>query len=487
MRGFPESLKATARHEQFWTDASKLLNVTRADNINNGTYSGLQCQIDQLLADSQIPSVEYTGPGPLAVGNSVPTARIRFNKFSTPGPLLALQDKQRRLCDQGRGSPLTIAANVTAQKLLFDDRKVMVLETSRGALCFPKGKTNVILAAGAIPNTTLLLNSVEELQKRAGSRLTGHFLSHIAARFRIGEDLKEKIRKDGLEMAASYVAGRDKSRFQYHIQVTALHSPDPLQDAEEAARQCPDYAAAATLQQLEGSEDYIVLVCATLGEFNEHNLNSWVKRNPQDPDSTTNVQVQITMTDEDWKLWNVMDGATYNAIKVMAGVEAESLQYWHPYDTAGNGEWKAEQPNVADIRIPGAVHEASTLYVGPDHDPQASVDNRYRPFGTDNVYVTGAALFPSAGSWNPTLTMCGYAQDLARKIVPERNHEEDEKRREEEQTKVAEYIQKFGLEDELKKRMEKGERELRHELNLQLIRERGLERHFAEVFGGAGK
>ena len=33
-------------------------------------------------------------------------------------------------------------------------------------------------------------------------------------------------------------------------------------------------------------------------------------------------------------------------------------------------------------------------------------------------FVTGAALFPTAGSWNPTLTMCGYAQDLARKLHP---------------------------------------------------------------------
>jgi hypothetical protein len=36
-------------------------------------------------------------------------------------------------------------------------------------------------------------------------------------------------------------------------------------------------------------------------------------------------------------------------------------------------------------------------------------------------HVTGGALFPSAGSWNPTLTMCGFAQDLARKIVPKKD------------------------------------------------------------------
>lgn len=38
-------------------------------------------------------------------------------------------------------------------------------------------------------------------------------------------------------------------------------------------------------------------------------------------------------------------------------------------------------------------------------DPGASVDKTYRPFGLEkgNVYVTGAGLFPTAGSWNRVL------------------------------------------------------------------------------------
>ena len=145
----------------------------------------------------------------------------------------------------------------------------MLLRANRRAvpaftLCFPKKETNVILAAGAIPNTTILLNSLGTVQKRAGSRLTGHFLTHIAARFPLDPELKKKLKVNGLEIAASYVAGRDKPAgtsdgLQYHIQVTALHSPNPELDAEDAARECPDYAAAATKEQLKGSENYIVL------------------------------------------------------------------------------------------------------------------------------------------------------------------------------------------------------------------------------------
>lgn len=152
-------------------------------------------------------------------------------------------------------------------------------------------------------------------------------------------------------------------------------------------------------------------MCATLGEFDETNRESYVKRNLQDNDPTTNVKVQVTLTEKDWHLWDVMDKATYDAITVMAGSEASKLEYWH-----NDGGWKPTKAPTSDIRVPGAVHEASTLYMGKPSDPMASVDDEYRPFGSRNVYVTGAALFPSAGSWNPTLTMCGYAQDLARKL-----------------------------------------------------------------------
>lgn len=102
----------------------------------------------------------------------------------------------------------------------------------------------------------------------------------------------------------------------------------------------------------------------------------------------------------------------------MADSEADKLEFWHDDGTgSGNGIWKKTRPSTSEIRIPGIVHEASTLYMGPYTDPHAAVDTSYRPYGCKNVYVTGAGLFPTAGSWNPTLTMCGYAQDLAKKIV----------------------------------------------------------------------
>lgn len=53
-----------------------------------------------------------------------------------------------------------------------------VLHASRGPISLRSGKTNVILATGAIPTTTILLNSIsDKLEGRAGKRLTAHFRS----------------------------------------------------------------------------------------------------------------------------------------------------------------------------------------------------------------------------------------------------------------------------------------------------------------------
>ena len=63
---------------------------------------------------------------------------------------------------------------------------------------------------------------------------------------------------------------------------------------------------------------------------------------------------------------------------------------------ASGGTWQPELPHKAKLREPGAVHEASCLWFG-DHPCSSVVGPDYRPWGVQNVYVTGGSLFPSAG------------------------------------------------------------------------------------------
>ncbi|KAK3392115.1 hypothetical protein B0T20DRAFT_483237 [Sordaria brevicollis] len=421
LRDFPESMKETASDEQFWTEAKDLLNVTTAAQINDGVFGSLQTAIDDILQRSvgKIPTADYAESAPLAVGRRSPTSRLRFNKFSVPGPLLGILERQRQLAKTNQGAPLEIMVDCAVTGMSKSDADdgdgfVRVLETSKGTLSWTGNNTRVILCAGAIPNATMLLNSFESCRDTVGKRLTGHFVTHISARCPVKNIAGwEKEPEGRLKMAAAYVAGKDpKTGLQYHVSVTAVNSPNPKDDEEDAARECPDYAAAATLDQLTGSEDYVVFVCSALGEFTEKNPKNHVKLN-KGADPTCNVTLQYTLTDDDYACWDVMDAATYDTIKQMAGGdECESEIEW--WDEATHG-WSKTKPAVDTIRIPGVVHESSTCFMGPK-EIGGSVDELYRPHGIENVHVTGNALFPTAGSWNPTMTMCGYAQDLARKL-----------------------------------------------------------------------
>ncbi|KAF8188466.1 hypothetical protein K438DRAFT_1919759 [Mycena galopus ATCC 62051] len=427
MRDFPPSMIETASKDQFWADAEKLLHVISLDNtkLADPVFAELQKVIDQRLKAGvkRILGADSAESARLAVGRTTSLSKISFNKFSTPGPLLEIYERQRHLAKKGEGSPLVIATDTVVQRFEVDpndpDHCANILHTSRGALCFPEGKTNIILATGAIPATTILMNSLgDDLKESAGKRLSGHFLTHIAARFPItGTSPEYEFNEHHLEIGAAYVAGEDaETHHQYHIQVTAIHSPHPETDAEDAGRMCPDYAAAATEAQLADSQGHIVVVCATLGELSETNKDSWVKQNLKNPDVTTNVYLQVDLSSEDKKLWKIMDEATYVDFTRLTSDENKVIEY--PPDMM-QSNWRKERPTEKSIRVPGIVHETSTLYMSDDleKDPQASVGPQYTPRGCSNVYVTGGALFPSSGSWNPTLTMCGYAQDLAKKLV----------------------------------------------------------------------
>ena len=79
----------------------------------------------------------------------------------------------------------------------------------------------------------------------------------------------------------------------------------------------------------------------------------------------------------------------------MAGIKHNEIEYWH-----NEGKWLKTKPAVSEIHVPGVVHECSTLYMGEESDKHAALDSNYSPYGCKNVYVTGGAMFPSAGEFS---------------------------------------------------------------------------------------
>jgi GMC oxidoreductase len=412
---WPQPMIDVTLEPEFWPEAKRLLHVTPASQIHDELYNVLQQELFGRLDANYaryVPSADFVEDAPLAVGNELSEV-VKFNKFSTPGELLALHERQSALAAGDLGSPLLVAAGCTVELLISDgDGGAAYIETSRGGL--PVGEAKVVLASGCFPPTTLLMNSFTRETPLAGTRVTGHFISHIVARVPAGsfEHLS-----DGLELAALYLSGRKDASEQYHVQITGIRSPHPELEAIDAARECPDYAASATPQQLAGSEDYVVFVCATLGGI-AVGSRSWFRHNGG-LDLTTNCTLEVLLSEADYALWSFMEDATFQTIEAMAdaGGGPAPIEYWHPEGTGMNGVWRPDRPPPDSLRTPGLVHEASTLWMG---DPGSSVVGYdYRPHGVRNVYVTGSSLFPTSGSWNPTLTMCGFAQDMARELAME--------------------------------------------------------------------
>lgn len=412
MRDWPQELIEVTQTPDFWDRAKTFLRVTTTDKINDGVYGKLQQQLDINLRENFrkfVPTAENAYPAPIAVDNP-DWKTVKFYKYSTVGTLLDLHQKQNALAKEGKGPALTIADRCIVERLLHDENGTVIgIETSRGTLAV--GAANIVLAMGTIPPTTLLMNSFHDKLPNAGKRYTGHFMSHVTARVRRSafQDLAP------LEIGATYLDGKDAAGYQYHVQTSAFAVSNPAADMGTLAREYPDAAAAPSMQQLIGSEDYVVFVCATLGEVSEKNPNNWIRRNSE-RNPATNISLQLMPGEEDKRLWKVLDEATFQAIQAMVtNGSTPEIEYWIDSDDGG-GSWESARPGDHQIRLNIVVHEASPLWMGTD--PRTSVvGTDYRPHGVKNVYVTGAALFPTSGSWNPTLTMCGLAQNLADRIA----------------------------------------------------------------------
>lgn len=412
MRDWPQELVQVTLKPGFWERARGFLQVTSMDRIDDGVYGNLQAQLGCRLKDNFkrfVPSAQNAYPAPIAVANP-DWQTVKFYKYSTVGTLLALQARQSSLAAQGQGAALPIVDHCIVERLLHDEQgTVTALLTSRGPLAVASAK--VILAMGTIPPATLLMNSFGPRLPKAGQRYTGHFMSHVTARVR--RSAFKNVAP--LELGALYLDGKDAQGQQYHVQVSAFASTDAARDLSTIAHEAPDAAAVATPQQLQSSEDHIVFVCATLGEVSEKNADNWIRLD-DGPDPTSNITLQLGLSEADQRLWDTLDEATYQTLDALVSSDGvtPTVEYWIE-DGASAGRWSALRPPQSQIRLNIIVHEASPLWMGADPaDSVVGLD--YRPHGVSNVYLTGGAILPTSGSWNPTLTLCGLAQDLADRL-----------------------------------------------------------------------
>ena len=303
---------------------------------------------------------------------------------------------------------LQAIVNCTVEKILETNGVAEKLQTSRGE--FTLGKAKLILAMGTLPPTTLMLNSFPSLEN-IGKRFTAHFISSIIARVPI-DSYREAQKIGQLQMAAVYVAGKHPiSRHQYHIQMNAFIDERPSDDVHNTKRYLPDASAAPTEDLLKSCKGYVLITCACLGQLDHKNPRNWYQRN-KGGDITCNADLQCVTNETDRQLWDEMDKTTFEILENLSPTN-QTIQYW----TKQKNDWHpaGERPSPGEIRAPGLVHEASTMWIGDDQTAPVDLDYRFR--GVENVYLTGGALWPTGASWNPTCAMSALAMDLADKLT----------------------------------------------------------------------
>jgi hypothetical protein len=172
------------------------------------------------------------------------------------------------------------------------------------------------------------------------------------------------------------------------------------------------------------------VACATLGELGEDNHDSWLCLKASS-DATSNVDFQFLLNRNDKRLWDLMDLATFQTIEALA-LDSQNIEYWSEH---GQG-WIKRRPSKTERRSPMLVHEAGLTSVGDAQHPR-TLDEHFKVRGCDNVvspvlsytqkhaeflpqFVTGGGILPTAGSWNPTLAICGFAQEVARDLAKDK-------------------------------------------------------------------
>ncbi|GAB3834564.1 hypothetical protein GCM10027610_030430 [Dactylosporangium cerinum] len=284
------------------------------------------------------------------------------------------------------------------RRVRFEGRRAVALETGLGTL--PTGPARVILALGTTEATRLMLDSLPAAADRVGRNLAGNTASWFACR--VPRSAFPGLSEDHAELAALYVDAATGDR-QFHLHVSASATADPDRDLEEIYRLMPDMFGRGTPERV-CDPGHVVILVHGLAELAASHAEP-ASRISVDSDGVTVGTFRLGPADR--AVWDAMDRAAADLISLMVG-DAET-EYWSHADQA----WVDEVP--ADRRMPFAVHETGTLWMGGRPDAVTDLDGRLHD--ADNVYVTGGALFPTRGSWNPMLTMTALCLRLARHLA----------------------------------------------------------------------
>jgi choline dehydrogenase-like flavoprotein len=391
MEGWPESVLDGLAVE--WPGAQAVLGATSAKDMGpefDVLHPRLRRTIVEAARQGRVPGL-LRYPDESAIEGRLACAATRsvlhYRKFAPVGLLLELA---RRQPDR-----LNLVTGCQVEGLEVTESEVRAMRTNCGELDL-RGAT-LILALGTVETTGLLLGSAaDRISPLTGRNLGGHVATWFT--MRIPREHYPDL-PDRLQTSVLYLDGAHRDR-QFHIHFMAASNPDPSSALDDLYRLIPDSFDQDFLAELADPR-YLGFMIHALGELRG------VKSD--DPPSSVTVRdgktyVHIAPTPADMDLWMAMDQTCGSLVDLLA--RGASPEYWDP----STEHWTGTLPAARHKKL--LVHETGTLWMG--ESAGTSVTDCYgRVRGLDRTYAAGPAIFPSCGSWNPTLTAVALGNRLA--------------------------------------------------------------------------
>lgn len=421
MPQWPRTVKESLKH--YWDTADEFLGAVHPSDMGD-QFTVFQPELRQHLEkklgglghfpeDIQAPRFEV----PLA--SRATTSTLGYRKFSPVPVLIEIAETYPGVVDIVTGCEvLEIRHSEPAAGSHGPECRATELSTSQGVLRLAP-HTDLVLANGIVEPTGLLLDSFPGvLPPFTGTNLGGHVASWFSAR--VPRAAWPGLEDKGLQVACMYLRGRvegtrPEDTRDFHIHLMGASNPSPLTAVPDLYRLIPDSFDQEFLQQLSDREHIGFLV---------HCLGEWRSEPQAAQGSRVYVENGDTVLDlkpgtTDLALRTTMDQQARQLVEqILAGGQGPSkVEYWHPAENGQPGAWK---PQIPAGRLKDAlVHESGTLWMG-DHPDTSVTTTDCRLHQVTNLYVGGAATFPTSGSWNPTLTAVALAQRLADHLLTRR-------------------------------------------------------------------
>ncbi|MFF2619044.1 GMC oxidoreductase [Kitasatospora sp. NPDC058046] len=408
LAGWPSAVRSAALSPTMLARAERLMGVTGAHS-RGPLVDPVADALRIARAAGRLPFTDpSTPPGPDDCATPIATA-AEGHAFS-PVPLLSTALTRHA---SGPDPRLDLRTECRLTGLGLTGSRVRTLRTTHGEIPLGAG-TAVVLATNTVEATRQVLLALPN-HPLAGRNLIGHLQSTLIMR------VPAPSPRPAFEWGTLLLPGHGADR-HLQVQVRLAHGPIPGDRAAVLRRRVPGLSGPGLFAGAD--ERHLAVHLTAVGEIgparDDEAQRITLSRSVRDTNGTPVAEVSTRPDLMDDPMWEAMD----DALETVAAVLARPGTGYG--GTPGQTGWDTAMPARAGWshggrRWEGCVHSAGTLWMS-DSAESGVTDPSGRVHGVDNLYVTGLALFPSAGSHNGGLTAVALALALADRLTGRAAH-----------------------------------------------------------------